>query len=155
MSHHGESQPAPDSYFKSAVKYYFEPKSRSFIAVLYFIFFLYFAMFYISNVFLAVRFTWGTVFSLRTASLGPENVVWGAIFLINLLAPFFISLLAIIIPFEMHKKHWPRSTRVMLSIMTGLLLFNLILLADFSLSAVEKQTPIATYLQAKNITPKP
>ncbi|MBI2474645.1 MAG: hypothetical protein HYV68_03010 [Candidatus Taylorbacteria bacterium] len=152
---HGEAQKAPDSYFKSAIKYYFQPKSRSFIAVLYFIFFLYFAMFYASNIFLAVRFTFGTVFSLKTASLPPENVVWGAIFLINLIAPFFISILAIIIPYELRKKNWPRTTRVVLAVIAGLFLFNLILLADFSLSAVEKQTPIATYLQSKNITPKP
>ncbi|OHA15404.1 MAG: hypothetical protein A3H57_03375 [Candidatus Taylorbacteria bacterium RIFCSPLOWO2_02_FULL_43_11] len=150
MSHqnlHGDKSP---SYFKSVIGYYFVPKSRSLIALLYLAFFTYFAIFYFSHVLLAIRFLYNTIMA-STLALGPEHVIWGAVFLIVLIIPFTISILAITLPYEMKKRAWPRGTRIALSIILGILLFNLILLADFTLSYVEKQNPIKAFLEARNI----
>ena len=150
MPHHDSDGNRKPSYIKAVLAYYLVPKSRSLIAGLYLIFFAYFVVFYLSNIFLAIRFVYGTLFA-STLALGPEHVVWGAVFLISLIAPFFLSILAITLPYEMKKRSWPRPTRITLSIITGALIFNLVLLADFTLSYVEKQTPIKTFLEARNI----
>ena len=119
---HEDTHPLGDSYSKSVLKYYFQTKTRSLLTLLYLIFFAYFALFYLSNIFLAIRFVWGTLWS-STLGLGAEDVFWGAFFLINLLAPFFLSLVALAVPYEIHKYHWPRATRITLTIILGFILF--------------------------------
>lgn len=149
-THQTDSHTSGDSYRTAVLKYYFQAKSRSLLALLYFVFFTYFTLFYVSNIFLAIRFMWGTLWG-STLALGAQDVVWGAIFLITLIAPFFLSLLALSLPYEMYRRHWPRSTRITLVILLGLVLFASILFAEFSLSFVEKQTPIKTFLETRHI----
>jgi hypothetical protein len=148
--HQLDSHASGDSYKTAVLKYYFQAKTRSLLALLYFVFFAYFVLFYISNIFLSIRFVWGTMWA-STLGLGAQDLVWGAIFLINLLAPFLLSLLALSIPYEFHKRHWPRSTRIALTLILGVLIFNLILFAEFSLVFVENQAPIKTFLEDRDI----
>lgn len=135
---------------KSMLKYYFSGKPRSVLTILYFLFFFYFVIFYLDNIFLAIRFIIGTVFSY-TVSLSAESLVWGSLFIVNLILPFMASVAALIIPYEMTKKPISRPIRAVLVLIIAFIITHFVLFTDWSISYVEKQTPIKTFLESKNI----
>ena len=138
------------SYIKSVIKYYFSPKLRSVLTILYFLFFLYFVIFYISHIFLAVRFIFRTLFS-STVSWGPDYMIWGSIFIVCLVIPFLASIFALVLPYEMRMRAWPRSTRFVLVGITAFVMINFIMFVDFSIGYVEKKPPIKTFMDEKGI----
>jgi hypothetical protein len=148
---HGHQKQA--SYAKCLIKYYFSGKPRSILTILYFIFFFYFVIFYLDNILLALRFIISTIFSY-TASLSAENLIWGSIFIVNLILPFMASVAALIIPYEMTKKPIRRSIRTILVLVVAFVITHFVLFTDWSISYVEKQIPIKTFLESKNIPVK-
>ncbi len=140
-------------YVKSMIKYYFSGKPRSILTILYFLFFFYFVIFYLDNIFLALRFIVNTIFSY-TVSLSAENLIWGSIFIVNLILPFMASVAALIIPYEMTKKPIRRSIRTILVLVVAFVIAHFVLFTDWSISYVEKQIPIKTFLESKNIPVK-
>lgn len=140
-------------YATSVARYYFSPKLRSVLTILYFLFFLYFVIFYISHIFLAIRFILRTLFS-STVSLGADYMIWGSIFIVCLVIPFFVSVFALVLPYEMRKRAWPRTTRFVLVGLTAFIMVNFIMFVDFSIGYVEKKAPIKAFIDERGITPQ-
>src|SRR6185369_10519513 len=92
-------------YLKEVAGFYFSPDIRSIGALLYLGIFGYFVLYYIDNLFLAVRFL-SYVLLGHTALSGSGYLFSGLAFVICLVLPFFASLYAI---FVLHRV-WSKST---------------------------------------------
>lgn len=150
MSHHEIKKEGAFHYAAAVIRYYFSPKLRTVLTVLYFLFFFYLIVFYFGHIFLAIRFIFNTLFS-STISLGPEYMIWGSIFIVCLFLPFLASIVALILPYEMRKRAWPRLTRFVLAGIIAFVTVNFVLFSDFTIGFVEKKPPIKTYLESKGI----
>jgi hypothetical protein len=142
------------SYAFSVIKYYFLPHPRSVLTILYFLFFSYFVVFYLSRIFLVVRFMFNTLVS-STIALSAKDMLWGAVFIVILAIPFLASIVILILPYEMRKRAWPRTTRVVLVSLFAIVIIIPILFADFSTGFVERQAPIKTFMEEKGIPLSP
>jgi hypothetical protein len=122
-------------------------------AILYLLFFGFFLIFFLKNIVLAFRFVFNTLFS-PASSLGVDYLIWGSIFIICLVVPFFASIFAIFLPLELKKRSWSKTTRILIILLASFLIINFVLISDFSTGFVEKQTPIKTFLELKGISPR-
>ncbi len=150
MSHKETEKNGILHYAFIVIKYYLAPKLRTVLTILYFMFFSYFVIFYTSDVFLAFRFIWQTAFS-STLALSPDYMIWGSIFIVCLTIPFLASITALILPYEMRRLSWPRTTRVILVGIISITLIYFILFIDSAISYVAKETPIKAFIESKNI----
>lgn len=86
------------------LQFYFAPVWQSFFTMLYLLFFLYFSIFYVGNLMLALKFLLYTIAnSAQLLALG--YLFWGVVFLIGLIIPFSLSVYAILLFFEI----WTRN----------------------------------------------
>ncbi len=102
------------NYLKKVFKFYFTPSPiwQSFLAIFYLLFFLYFAVFYVGNIWLALKFIFYTIVNSGVL-LGLSYLFWGVIFLISLIVPFSISLYSVLLLYEIWKKDWKRADKVL------------------------------------------
>ncbi|TSC67627.1 MAG: hypothetical protein G01um101472_355 [Parcubacteria group bacterium Gr01-1014_72] len=137
-------------YLRQLIRFYFAPQLRSFLTVLYLVFFLYFVVFYSDNVFLAARFILYTL-TRSTLSLDLSHLLWGSIFIIALLIPFSVSVYTIVLPLEISKRVRERMKKLLLIALTAVLALNIVIIVDRIIQFIEDQAPIATFLERSNI----
>jgi len=93
-------------YYKKVLHFYFAPEMRSFGTLVYVFIYGYFTIYYIDNLFLAIKFLFYILFG-HTALANIALLFTGMAFVISLTIPFFLSLYSI---FLLHviwdKSHW-------------------------------------------------
>ncbi|MEK7596023.1 MAG: hypothetical protein AAB564_00510 [Patescibacteria group bacterium] len=117
-------------YLKEVFRFYFKPNWQSAVlTTLYLFFFLYFAVFYTGNVWLALKFIWYTM--IHSGSLlGLSYLFWGVLFLIALVVPFSVSVYALILLYEIWQKDWEKKDKVLGTILLIFIVPALIVLTD-------------------------
>ncbi len=88
---------------KQLFNFYFSNSWYSFFTITYLLFFLYTAIFYIDNIFVAFKFILYTL-GMQTPLLGLGYLFWGVTFIISLVIPFSVSISAILIFYNLWTK---------------------------------------------------
>ncbi|MBI2627833.1 MAG: hypothetical protein HYW71_00135 [Candidatus Niyogibacteria bacterium] len=117
-------------YLKEVFRFYFKPNWQSAVLTTFYLFFFsYFAVFYIGNVWLAIKFIWYTM--IHSGSLlGLSYLFWGVLFLITLIVPFSVSVYALILLYEIWLKDWEKKDKVLGTILLIISVPVLIILTD-------------------------
>jgi len=102
------------SYFKQVIGFYLAPTWQSLLSILYLLFFFYFVVFYFGNITLALKFILFTLIN-SGALLGLSYLFWGVFFLVSLLIPFFVSIYAIVLPYEIWKNNWEKMHKILVT----------------------------------------
>lgn len=139
-----------DPIFKRLIAFYSKMAPRSLFAFFYLIIFLYFTLFFFDNILLAVRFVFYTLF-ISTISMNASDLLWGSAFLAFLVAPFVLSLSAIVFPLLIKEKRMPKHHKWTWAIGLALLVIILMIFMDMTLGFVERHEPISVYLEVRGI----
>jgi hypothetical protein len=138
---------------KELLEFYFKPMWRTILTVIYLLFFGYFLVFYIDNLWLIARFILYTL-NESTLPLSLSSLFWGAVFIIALIIPFGVSLYAIFVPIEVKKKSWDRTRKVLVILMVALVTVDCVVVMDQLIRFIENQGPIKVFLETERILAK-
>ena len=131
---------------QSLKKFYFKSRWQSLLTIPYLFLFLYFAVFYIDNVFLAIRFIFRT-FTVSTTLLSLSHVIWGAIFVVALSMPFVISLSMIpTLPNIWKNLKWKKDQKVLITIGAFVAAIFLMSIANDLITAVGQRAILDVFL---------
>ncbi|MCK5286014.1 MAG: hypothetical protein KAJ58_02190 [Candidatus Pacebacteria bacterium] len=101
---------------QSLKRFYFTSEWQSLLTIPYLFLFLYFAIFYIDNIFFAIRFIFRT-FTVSTTLLSLSHVLWGAVLVVAVSMPFVISLAMIsVLPNIWKKVSWKKDQKILITI---------------------------------------
>ena len=131
---------------QSLKRFYFTSKWHSLLTIPYLFLFLYFAIFYIDNIFLAVKFIFRT-FTVSTTLLSLPHVLWGAIFVVALSMPFVISLSMIsVLPNIWKNIKWKKDQKVLVTIVALAVAVFLMAIANDLIIAVGQREILDVFL---------
>lgn len=117
-------------------QFYFTSKWQSLLKIPYLFLFLYFAIFFIDNIFTSIAFIFRT-FTVSTTLLSLSHAIWGAIFVIALLMPFIISLAMIsILPNIWKNIKWKKDQKIVVTIIALVIAIFLMSIANDLITAV-------------------
>ena len=141
-------------YLKEVFRFYFKPDWQSAVlTTLYLFFFSYFAVFYTGNVWLAIKFIWYTM--IHSGSLlGLAYLFWGVFFLITLVAPFSVSVYALVLLYEIWQKDWERKDKVLGTILLLIIVPALIVLMDEIVRIAASRDVLREFSQINNLNLK-
>ncbi|MBU1179151.1 hypothetical protein KKB69_02360 [Patescibacteria group bacterium] len=146
-----EHESVNKNYIRRIFKFYFAPVWQSALTILYLVFFLYFAVFYVGNVWLALKFIWYTIINSGTL-LGLSYLLWGVVFLVTLIIPFSISLYAMLLLYEIwEKKDWPRKEKVLGTLMLIVLVPLVIMAMDETVRIAASQDVLNTFVSGQHL----
>jgi len=103
-----------DTYLWKLFHFYFRPEWVSIFRGIFLLIFVYFVLFYIGNLLVALKFL---LFTVQNSSglLGLSSLFWGVSFIISLVTPFFISVYSILLLYEINKSHWARNKKFLVN----------------------------------------
>ncbi|PIS13509.1 MAG: hypothetical protein COT67_01415 [Candidatus Tagabacteria bacterium CG09_land_8_20_14_0_10_41_14] len=145
-----ENELTHKNYLSRIFSFYFAPVWQSALTILYLLFFLYFAVFYVGNVWLALKFIWYTIIN-SGALLGLSYLFWGVIFLITLIIPFSISLYSMLLFYEIWHKNWEKKLKMFGTVLIILLVPLIIVVIDEILRVVVGQDVLSVFVSEHNL----
>ncbi len=98
------SRSGVNDYMVELIHFYFAPRLRSVITILYAIVYSYTALYYTENVYLAFKYIFYTIIT-STVLLSISHLFWGILFILTLILPFTLSLYAVFLLYQVWKKH--------------------------------------------------
>ncbi len=140
------------SYLGEVTKFYFAPELRSIATGLYLGIFGYFTLYYLDNIFLAIKFVLYVIMD-QTALRGIEYLFTGMIFTLALISPFFISFYSIFLLHKIwHMAEWKKQTKWLVII--GVIVFGvfLIVLSDDVAHFAARQDVMRSFIEDANLT---
>jgi hypothetical protein len=147
-----EEKKKSPSYLGEVTKFYFAPELRSFATGIYLGIFGFFSLYYLDNLFLAIRFVIYIVLD-ETALKGIGYLFTGMLFSVALISPFFISLYSIFLLHKIwHMSDWQKLTRwlVVIGIVVGGVL--LIVISDDIARWAARQDVMRSFVEDANLT---
>jgi hypothetical protein len=142
------------SYMGEVAHFYFAPELRSVATIFYLGIFGYFTLYYIDNLFLAVRFIVYVILS-HTALMGTAYLFTGMAFVVSLILPFFVSFYSIFVLHKIwHKPQWAAYAKALVTaavIVGGILL---IILSDDAARLAARQDVMRSFVEDANLTGK-
>jgi hypothetical protein len=146
-----ETPKTKQSFLGQVIHFYFAPELRSLFTVLFLGIFGYFTLYYMDNLFLAIKFLI-YVIKDETALQSITYLFSGMVFLISLLAPFFISFYSIFVLFMIwHKPHWATYVKWFASLALVVMSVVLILFADEAVRLAARQDVMRSFVEDANI----
>jgi hypothetical protein len=139
-----------DPYVKRIVNFYFSPTWLSIFTIFYLVFFAYFVFFYSYNIILAFKFVWHTI-AISKSQFGLPYLLWGVTFTISLIAPFFVSLYALVIPYEISEKGWSKDKKALAIALLSLVVILIVVIMDNILGYAAKQGPVIDFVIQNNL----
>jgi len=140
------------SYLKEVMHFYFAPELRSIGTLVYLGIFGYFTLYYIDNLFLAIRFILYILLG-HTALSGVSYLFTGLVFAIALLLPFFISFYSI---FVLHrvwdKPTWANYVKWLITTLIILVGVVIIILSDSAARLAIRQPVMQSFVEDANLT---
>ncbi len=131
---------------QSLKRFYFTSNWYSLLTIPYLFLFLYFAIFYIDNIFLAIRFIFRT-FTVSTTLLSLSHVIWGAIFVVALAMPFVISLSMIsVLPNIWKNIKWKKDQKIVITFIALAIAIFLMSIANDLIIAVGNRAILDVFL---------
>lgn len=141
-----------ESKTKQLFKFYFSNSWYSFFTITYLLFFAYSAIYYLDNVFLAIKFIFYT-FNLSTPLLGLASWIWGITFIIALIIPFTVSLYAIFIFFNLWEKQPLQiKQKLISSVFVIIVTVFIIITMDDVIRLVATQEPLTDFVQKNELS---
>ena len=135
-----------ESLLKQLKKFYFASEWQSIFFIAYLFLFTYFSIFYVDNIFLAIRFIFRT-FTVSTTLLSLSHVIWGAIFVVALSMPFIISIAMILtLPNIWKHETWKKDQKMLAIILSFALAMLLIFIADDLINAIASRDILDVFL---------
>ncbi|MFH0845834.1 MAG: hypothetical protein V1851_00305 [Patescibacteria group bacterium] len=151
ITNHTEEKKEEISLMKRLRQFYFAPRWESLLSISYLFLFLYFAIFYIDKILIAIQFIFRT-FTVPTAFLTLSHALWGAILVVALVMPFVISLAMITtLPNIWQHKPWKKDQKVLITILALFIAIFLIAIADDLITAVAQRDILDVFLNAGTI----
>ncbi|MDE1875023.1 MAG: hypothetical protein KGI79_02400 [Patescibacteria group bacterium] len=147
-----EKAPENPSYLKEVARFYFAPDLRSIGTLLYLGVFGYCAIYYVNNIFLALRFVLYIILG-HTVLSGTSFLFTGMVFVIGLVLPFLISFYAIFILHRVwDKKTWATYAKWAVTILIAIVSILVIIASDdLAIYAAHQQT-MASFMEDANLT---
>ncbi|MBU1046665.1 hypothetical protein KKH36_02700 [Patescibacteria group bacterium] len=131
---------------QSLKQFYFKASWQSLFTIPYLFLFIYFAIFYIDNIFLAIRFIFRT-FTVSTTLLSLSHVLWGAVFVVALAMPFIISLAMIpTLPNIWKNTNWKKDQKILATIIAFAISIFLMAIANDLIIAVGQREVLDVFL---------
>ncbi|MCK4918356.1 MAG: hypothetical protein KAS02_01040 [Candidatus Pacebacteria bacterium] len=144
---HQEAVEEELTLMQSLKRFYFTSKWESLLTIPYLFLFLYFAIFYIDNIFLAIRFIFRT-FTVTTTLLSLSHVIWGAVFVVALSMPFVISLSMIpVLPNIWKNMVWKKDQKILITIVAFVVAIFLMSIANDLIIAVGQREILDVFLK--------
>jgi len=148
-------EPTENSMDKTAwqnlKQFYFRANWQSLLALAYLFLFLYFSLFYLDNIFLAIKFIFRT-FMVSTTLLSLAHVIWGAIFVVALLTPFAISVSMIFaLPKIWTKENWKKDQKILATVVAFIVALLAIVIADDLIRAVATQDVLDIFIEGSSL----
>ncbi len=136
---------AKPSYIRKLLSFYFARRWQSLVAIFYFAIFGYFAIFYLGNLWLSLKFITYTL--LNSAQLlGLPYLFWGVAFLVALLVPFSASIYALILLYEIVSGEWKKSHKVFAGVLLVVAALSIIISADEIIRLVAEQEELSEFI---------
>ena len=136
------------SLMQSLKKFYFTTEWQSLFTISYLFLFMYFAIFYVDKIFLAIRFVIRT-FTVNTTLLSLGHVIWGAIFVIALAMPFIVSLIMIpVLPNIWKNLKWKKDQKMLITIIAIAVAIFLMAISNDLIIAVGEREILDVFLNA-------
>jgi hypothetical protein len=140
------------SYLSQVTHFYLAPELRSLATGLYLGIFGFFSLYYLDNLFLAIRFVIYVVFD-ETALKGIGYLFVGMLFTVALIAPFFISFYSIFLIQKIcHMPEWKRSTKWLVTAAVVVIGVFLIVLTDDIARSAARQDVMRSFVEDANLT---
>jgi hypothetical protein len=143
-----------DSYMSQVAHFYFAPELRSVATILYLGIFGYFTLYYVDNLFLAIKFLVYVILG-HTALSGTAFLFTGLAFVIFLVLPFFVSFYSIFVLHKIwHKPEWAMYAKAIVTalIIVGSLL--IIVISDGAARAAARHDVMRSFVEDANLTGK-
>lgn len=136
---------------KQLRRFYFAPAWQSLFTISYLFLFLYFAIFYLDNVFLAIKFVFHT-FTISTSLLSLSHVLWGALFVIALVMPFAVSIYAIFVLGDIwQRENWKKDQKLLATILAIFVALLVVIIADDLIRSVATRDVLDVFIQKSNL----
>jgi len=142
--------PKKPSYIKKLLTFYFARRWQSLVTIFYLAGFGYFAVFYLGNLWLSLKFI-GYTLANSAQLLGLAYLFWGVAFLIALLVPFAASIYALILCYEIWTGEWKEWQKALGTIALIFAAFFIIISADNSIRLVAGQTELEEFVTQENL----
>lgn len=142
------------SYLKQVAHFYFAPDIRSVGTIAYLAIFGYFSLYYIDNIFLAVRFLLYVLFG-HTALSGTTFLFVGMLFVISLALPFFISFYSIFILHKVwDKPTWAAYVKWLMTILIAMGTIFVIIISDGTARFAARHPSMQSFIEDANLNGK-
>ena len=142
------------SYFKQVISFYLAPTWQSLLSILYLLFFFYFVVFYFGNITLALKFILFTLINSGSL-LGLSYLLWGVFFLVSLLVPFFVSIYAIVLPYEIWKNDWEKTQKTLVTALIVVGILFAIFFADEVVRLAAEQPELLIFVESNELIINP
>ena len=142
------------SYFKQVISFYLAPTWQSLLLILYLLFFFYFVVFYFGNITLALKFILFTLINSGSL-LGLSYLLWGVFFLVSLLVPFFVSIYAIVLPYEIWKNDWEKTQKTLVTALIVVGILFAIFFADEVVRLAAEQPELLIFVESNELIINP
>ncbi|MBX4209151.1 hypothetical protein KW799_00415 [Candidatus Parcubacteria bacterium] len=147
-----EKSNAKDIYYKKVLNFYFAPELRSIGTLMYLGIFGYFTLYYIDNLFLAIRFILYILLG-HTALSGTAFLFTGLAFVVSLVLPFFISFYAIFVLHRVWEKPtWATYVKWLITIVIVLGSVPAIVISDSAARIAARQPVMQSFIEDVNLT---
>lgn len=142
------------SYMSQVVHFYFAPELRSVATILYLGIFGYFTIYYIDNIFLAIRFLTYIIME-HTALMGTAYLFTGMAFVISLVFPFFVSFYSIFVLHKIwHKSDWAVYVKWFMTLVITIAGIFFIIVADEASRLAARQDIMRSFVEDAGILGK-
>ncbi|HVT75067.1 MAG TPA: hypothetical protein VHD69_01450 [Candidatus Paceibacterota bacterium] len=142
---------AKKSYIQEVARFYFAPDIRSIGTLVYLGIFGYFTLYYVDNLFLALRFLLYVILG-HTALVGIAFLFAGMAFVVALVIPFFVSLYSI---FVLHrvwdKPNWAAYVKWLMTLLIALGSVLVIVISDSAARLSVRQPAMQSFVEDANI----
>jgi hypothetical protein len=142
------------SYLSQLAHFYFAPELRTVATILYLGVFGYFCIYYLDNLFLALRFILYILMG-HTALQGVEYLFTGMAFVVSLVFPFFISFYSIFVLHRIwHKPDWAVYVKWLMTLIIIVFGVLLIIISDEAARLSARQDVMRSFVEDAGIAGK-
>lgn len=114
---------------ESIWKFYFQSRWQTALAVHYLVAVAYLVIFYTNNLWVALKFSFFT-FATSARALGLKFAVWGVVFMITVLAPFFTSWYAIFLLPKIWRSEYSTAQKIFITALMVVVFAGVMVIAD-------------------------
>lgn len=147
-----EKKEVKKSYLSEVVHFYFAPKLRSVFTILFLLVYGFFVIYYIDNVFLAIRYIFYILLGNNVLQ-DTSYLFWGLAFILALMIPFSVSIYSIFLLFDIWcKAEWSKYAKGIIT--TVLIICGLIAITTIDDVAryVARQDTLSSFVEDINLT---